>query len=76
MKPSEIRVGETYLNRSGTTWRKVIGIGDEYRPKKWRGGLSHSRPPTEPGVLYVDSHDYENRLYLSSFASWAGGIKQ
>jgi hypothetical protein len=73
MKPSEIKSGITYVNKNARTWRKVMGIGDEYRPKKW---LGIGEPPDEPGVLYVDSHDYENRLYLSSFASWAGGIKQ
>jgi len=75
MKPSEIRVGVTYVNKgAGTTWRKVLAIGDEYRPKKWLSG--GSEPPNEPGVLFVDNRDFENRLYISSFAAWVGGVKE
>jgi hypothetical protein len=68
MKPSEIRVGVTYVNRgAGRTQRTVLAIGDGYRPRQW---LSSSRPPDEPGVFFEQKGKQDN-LYLSSFASWA-----
>ena len=72
MKPEEIHVGETYVNRgAGKTRRYVIAIGYEYQPDVW---LSSSTPPDEPGVFYLDSRGRQDTLYLSSFARWAGGI--
>jgi len=88
MKPSEIHVGYTYVNRNaGRTRRKVLAIGDEYRPEKWYGSGSYKRwyssgsckPCNEPGVLFalVDERGVsygEEALYLSSFAKWAGSV--
>jgi hypothetical protein len=72
MKTSEIKPGVIYRNRGkGRTMRRVIAIGDEYRPSRF---LSMNEPPDEPGVLYSDMKGRQERLYLSSFASWAGSI--
>lgn len=69
MKPSEIRVGTTYVNcGAGKTRRKVLEISDKCRPRFWRG---EGPPPSEPGVRYLQN-GAEGRLYLSSFAQWAG----
>lgn len=74
MKPSEIRVGVTYVNKgAGTTWRKVLAIGNECRPVCY--GLGENEPPNEPGVSYVDNKGRTDNLYLSTFATWAGGVK-
>lgn len=70
MKPSEIEVGETYVNRgAGKTKRRVIAIGSDIVPEFWFG--SNPRPD-EPGVVFVQKGEMRN-MYLSSFASWAGG---
>lgn len=71
MSPKDIQVGKTYTNRgAGRTQRTVLAIGGEHRPEIW---LSPEPPPQEPGVLYQQSNQRTpNRLYLSSFASWAG----
>lgn len=72
MKPSEIEEGKMYRNRGkGKTVRRVIAIGDEHRPERF---LSMNEPPEEPGVLYADMKGRHERLYLSSFAAWAGSI--
>jgi len=71
MKPSQIEIGKTYKNRgAGKTTRTVIDIGDEHAPHRW---FSSSPRPDEPGVLYEQNGRRES-LYLSSFASWAGGV--
>lgn len=72
-KPDQIEVGKTYINRgSGKTWRTVIGVGDKFRPLVW---YSNSEAPDEPGVAYIDNRGRAGTLYLSSFASWVGGVK-
>ena len=72
MKQSEIVVGHTYRNRGkGTTQRKVMGIGPEYRPVSWLGKWE-SRPPADaPGVEFEQDGDV-HRLHLFAFAAWAG----
>lgn len=68
MKTSDIKVGETYVNRGkGRTRRTVIAIGDEHRPPRFYGLVT----PSEPGVLY-EQNGKQYRLYLCSFAAWAG----
>lgn len=70
MKPSDIEAGKMYRNRGkGKTVRRVIAIGDDHKPDRW---YSDSTPPNEPGVLYADRKGRHERLYLSSFAAWAG----
>ena len=70
MKPSEIEVGETYVNRgAGKTKRRVIAIGADIVPEFW---FSCNPRPDEPGVVFVQKGEMRN-MYLSSFASWAGG---
>jgi hypothetical protein len=74
MKPSEIEVGKTYTNRgAGRTRRTVIGISTEHNDKvPWYGSGS---PPLEPAVLYeqnVRGKMQDGKLFISSFASWAG----
>jgi hypothetical protein len=72
MKPSEIQVGVTYVNRgAGRTTRKVLAIGNEHRPEKWLSWRDDTRPD-EPGVLY-EQKGKQHTLYLSSFAKWAKG---
>lgn len=69
VKPSEIEVGETYVNRgAGKTMRRVIAIGADCVPDEWHG---FHPPPVEPGVLFVQKGKTQ-KIYLSSFASWAG----
>jgi len=78
MKATEIKVGKMYHNRGkGMTLRKVIAIGNEFRPKTF---FSMNEPPDEPGVKFMQMNKRGNQiqtvtdsLYLSSFASWAGG---
>lgn len=66
----EIIVGKTYANRgAGQTTRKVLGIGNEFRPSRW---CSSTPPPNEPGVLYEDNAGRRGKLYLRSFKVWAG----
>lgn len=82
MKQTDIKVGSVYRNRgAGTTQRKVIGIGEEFRPDvRWsRDGVA----PDVPGVEYVQRRqirgkfwgdwntDSQQRLLVDSFASWA-----
>lgn len=71
MKKCEIKVGKKYCNRgAGRTVREVLGIGNEFRPGIFR---SANNPPDEPGVEYVQNGKID-RIYLSYFAQWAGGI--
>ena len=74
MKPSEIQIGKTYVNRgAGRTKRTVLGIGMEHRPARWLG--DPEREPVEPGVWFAQTggslHGLQDQLYLSSFAQWA-----
>jgi len=71
MKPSEIQVGVTYVNRgAGHTQRKVLAIDYEHQPKLW---LSWKETrPDEPGVLF-EQKGKQSTLYVSSFAHWAKG---
>lgn len=77
MKKSDIKVGVTYCSRRNNTKRTVLAIGDRYRPKLWR---TDKKRPDEPGVLYEqeygDGTSVRNHLYLSAFASWAGGVDE
>ena len=69
MKPECIQVGKTYRNRfTGKTTRKVLKIerGLECR---W---FSNTEKPDEPVVEYEGKNGVE-RLFLRSFAGWAGG---
>lgn len=68
MKQKQIAVGKTYANKGkGTTKRTVLAIGDEHRPRHYSGATA----PEEPGVLY-EQDGKRDRLYISSFAAWAG----
>ena len=82
MKASDIKVGSVYRNRGkGTTQRKVTGIGLEFQPER---RYSAERPDDEPGCEYQQKMpdgalrqgfgDWSEprRLWLDSFASWAG----
>ena len=70
MKPQDIKVGSVYVNRGkGRTARKVLKISKDLKV----GWLSREpRPVDEPVVEFVDSKGVISRLYLRSFASWAG----
>ena len=71
MNKKEIKVGKKYRNKgAGRTVREVIGIGDDFRPEMFFGA---GDPPDEPGVEYLQKGE-PCRLYLSSFAQWAGGV--
>lgn len=70
MKPSNVKVGVTYVNRgAGTTRRTVLAIGNEHRPMRWYGA---DPAPNEVGVRFRQA-GVENCLYLSAFAQWAKG---
>jgi hypothetical protein len=83
MKPSDIQVGKVYRNRGkGTTQRKVTGIGVEFRPdRRWSPdkpdadapGVEYQQklPPNAPRQGFGDWSE-PSRLWLDSFASWAG----
>lgn len=78
MKPSEIQVGKTYVNKgAGRTRRKVIDIGPQAAPQRWRGDLDRMPAPGTPGVIYQQLGDrgealYTDRLFINAFAAWAG----
>lgn len=69
MKPADIKVGTTYINKgAGRTKRKVLAIGKDVVPRNW---YSSGPRPEGPGVLYLQDGN-EQRLYLNSFAAWCG----
>jgi hypothetical protein len=69
MMPSEIRVGRTYRNRGkGRTTRTVVSISGDETGLHW---YSMSPRPKEPVVQFTQG-DKTEKLYISSFASWAG----
>ena len=81
MKQTDIKIHRVYRNRgAGTTQRKVIGIGLEFRPyaQLSRDGIT----PDGPGIEYVQRRQIRGkfwsewstesyRLWLDSFAAWA-----
>jgi len=68
MRPSDIKLGVTYRNRGkGRTQRTVLRIGRDLKAP-W---FTDSPRPDEP-VVEFSQQDKVERLYLSSFASWAG----
>ena len=68
MAPSKIEVGKTYCNRGkGRTTRTVLEISEKLKAP-W---FSDGERPNEPVVRYVQN-GVEEKLYLSSFASWCG----
>ena len=73
MKPVDIAVGKTYVNRGeGRTSRKVLRIAKDIKCR-W---LSNSPRPTDEMV--VEFQDVRSgkidTLYIRSFATWAGKI--
>lgn len=69
MRQSDIKVGKTYYNRGkGNTQRTVIAISSDI-PAPW--GSTHDKPDS-PVVLYQQD-GAAWRIYLRSFATWAGG---
>jgi hypothetical protein len=69
MSPSDIQVGKTYVNRGkGRTRRKVLEISRDIQPT-W---YSFRKVPDDPGVRFVDDKGHIAKLWLCSFASWAG----
>jgi hypothetical protein len=69
MKPSEIQVGKTYVNRgAGRTRRTVIAFLDNELGPEWYGS---GEPPDGP-VVQFEQDGKQRSLYLSSFAAWAG----
>jgi hypothetical protein len=82
MKMSRIKVGKVYCNRGkGTTQRKVIGVGPMFRPDQ---KFASERPDDFSGVEFQQrlpdgairqgfgDWSEPRRLWLDSFASWAG----
>lgn len=68
MKPKDIEVGKTYVNRgAGKTSRTVLEIG-KHLEANW---YSPNERPDEPVVKYLQG-TFESTLYLSSFAAWCG----
>jgi hypothetical protein len=71
MSPKLIQVGKTYVNRgAGRTQRTVLKISTSIKPPFFSSGT----PPNEPGVLY-EQDGKQFKLYLGSFAQWAGHEK-
>ena len=72
MKKTQIKVGKTYVNKgAGRTKRKVLDLSKNIKPP-WCGS---NAPPDEPGILYEQIGGLfsgRGKLYLSSFAAWAG----
>ena len=68
MRPTDIRVGATYANRTGTRTRTVLAIGDKYHPEWYR---DQRCPRGNPGLEFRAGNGAVNRVYLSSFARWA-----
>jgi hypothetical protein len=69
MKPSDISVGKTYRNKgAGRTTRRVVDMGTHLPPPHW---FSSNPRPGESVVEFVQGNA-TRRLYLSSFAAWAG----
>lgn len=72
MKPSEIQVGKTYVNRgAGRTRRTVIDIGPHVAPGRWLGDPDKKPAPGTP-VVRFEQGGVRDSLYLQSFAAWAG----
>ena len=73
MKPVEIAVGKTYVNRGkGRTSRKVLRISKDI---KCRWFSIEPRPADEMVVEYQDVKSGKiEALYMRSFATWAGKI--
>ncbi len=79
MKPSDIKVGKTYVNRgAGRTERTVSEIVEPENfqasgePPMWFGA---GDAPTEPYVVFSQDGRRDSTLYVSSFAAWAGKEK-
>lgn len=71
MRPKDIQAGVTYKNKgAGRTRRTVLQISKEL-PAPW---YSIGERPDEPVVEFSTDKGIVERLYLSSFASWAGGV--
>jgi hypothetical protein len=69
MKYEDVVVGRMYYNRKkGTTLRKVLAI-KKGLDLPW---YSPSPRPDEPVVEY-EQNGKIGRLYIRSFAAWAGG---
>ena len=78
MKPEDIKVGKTYCNKGkGRTRRTVLAIGPEHLPRQ-AFNTDGKFPDGAVGVQYQQvEFGIEARLsklWLRSFASWAGSI--
>ena len=72
MKKDAIRSGRWYKNAGyGKVHRFVLAIGLDHRPE-WMGRPDRPPPETEPGVWWCDNRRRTGKLFLSSFAKWAG----
>ena len=72
MKPSQIEVGKTYINKgAGKTQRTVIAIGESHKPKTYWNATGENPNKDDTGVLY-EQNGKQNNLYLTSFAAWCG----
>lgn len=68
MRESEILIGARYRNARGGTERTVVNIGPDHCPPTWYGsGLAPGA-----GVLYREDGPHLYRVFLSTFAKWAG----
>lgn len=73
----KVEVGKTYKNRGkGTTLRRVIGIGVEYRPSQRYS--SEKQDTDAKGILYQQRHiktatwSAQREMWMDSFESWCG----
>ena len=75
MKPSAIEAGKKYVNNgAGLTARTVVKIIRNPAQNELPPWFSPApRPEDEPVVVFTQNNrPGEHRLYLRSFASWAG----
>ena len=73
-----IEVGKTYTNgRTGRIKRKVLGIGEEFRPRTYNGkeirGDKNEWIPKGPGVLFEENGKMK-RLMFDQFRQWMGDV--
>jgi hypothetical protein len=74
MKQTDIKVGLVYRNRgAGTTQRKVIGVGPEFRPGYGIRSMAGDRVEYRQKQIFpAGSWSNPRRTWLDRFASWAG----
>jgi len=80
VKPSDIKVGESYINKgAGTTIRTVVAIENETPGENSPVWWSTKERPSEKVVTFTTTNrqwkkDKQYHLFIRSFAQWAGKV--